>query len=121
MIAGEPKMLLGVRTVVYPAPALEVAKLWYTKVLSVEPYFDEPFYVGFSVGSFELGLVPDGTPGITGSQALWQVEDASIAFARLLQLGATQLEPITEVGGGILIASVIDPAGNRLGILQTPA
>lgn len=56
-------MLLGLRTVVYPVKDLAAAKEWYTKVLSQKPYFDQPFYAGFRVGGFELGLVPDGTPG----------------------------------------------------------
>ena len=63
-------MLLGLRTIIYPAPDLAKAKQWYSDVLGMQPYFDEPFYVGFSVGGFELGLIPDATPGITGSQAM---------------------------------------------------
>ena len=51
-------MLLGLRTVIYPAPDLAAAKRWFGAVLGVEPYFDEPFYVGFSVGGYELGSTP---------------------------------------------------------------
>jgi catechol 2,3-dioxygenase-like lactoylglutathione lyase family enzyme len=52
-------MFLGLRTVIYPAPDLAASKAWYTALLGVEPYFDEPFYVGFDVGGYELGLNPD--------------------------------------------------------------
>ena len=52
-------MFLGLRTVVYKVSDLGRAKAWYTKVLGIEPYFDEPFYVGFNVGGYELGLDPD--------------------------------------------------------------
>jgi predicted enzyme related to lactoylglutathione lyase len=113
-------MILGLRTAIYPAPDLAAAKRWYSQVLGQEPYFDEPFYVGFSVGGFELGLLPDGTPGTAGPQTLWGVADAGRAYARLLELGATALEPVAEVGGGIKVAAVKDPFGNRLGIIENP-
>ena len=114
-------MFLGLRTVAYPAPDLERAKNWYAEVLGVQPYFDEPFYVGFSVGGFELGLIPDATPGIVGAQSLWGVSDVDAVLARLLALGATPLEAVTDVGGGIRVAAVQDPFGNRLGIIQNPS
>ena len=66
-------MVLGLRTAIYPTRDLAAAKRWYTDMLGVAPYFDEPFYVGFSVGGFELGLLPDATPGTVGPQPLWGV------------------------------------------------
>ncbi|MGE0640137.1 MAG: VOC family protein [Thermoanaerobaculia bacterium] len=113
-------MILGLRTVVYPAPDLDRAKRWYAELLGIDPYFDQPFYVGFSVGGFELGLVPDGDPGVSGPQPLWGVADAVQAFDRLLELGATPLEPVTDVGDGIRAAAVRDPFGNRFGIIENP-
>ena len=113
-------MLLGLRTAIYPAPDLERARDWYMQVLGKAPYFDQPFYVGFSVGGFELGLLPDADPGIAGPQPLWGVENASAAYERLLALGATALEPVKDVGEGIKVAAVQDPFGNRLGIIENP-
>lgn len=113
-------MLLGLRTVIYPAPDLSAAKQWYSEVLGFQPYFDQPFYVGFAVGGFELGLVPDATPGISGAQPLWGVANAEAALARLIALGAKELEPLTDVGGNIRIAAVEDPFGNRFGIIENP-
>jgi len=113
-------MILGLRTAIYPVNDLEAAKAWYRQVLGQPPYFDEPFYVGFSVGGFELGLLPGGAPGVAGAQPLWGVENAEAAFARLLALGATSLEPVTEVGEGIKVAAVTDPFGNRFGIIENP-
>jgi predicted enzyme related to lactoylglutathione lyase len=113
-------MFLGLRTAIYPVNDLETAKRWYADVLGVAPYFDQPFYVGFSVGGFELGLIPDGVSGVNGPQPLWGVASAVDAFARLLALGATALEPVTEVGDGIKVAAVIDPFGNRLGVIENP-
>lgn len=113
-------MILGLRTVIYPAPDLAAAKLWYSKVLGQAPYFDEPFYVGFAVGGFELGLLPSAQPGTIGPQPLWGVTNIEVVYARLLELGAAVLEPVAEVGEGIKVAAVRDPFGNRLGIIENP-
>src|SRR5690606_6049854 len=69
----EETMIVGARTVAYPVGDLEAGNRWYAEVLGQAPYFDEPFYVGFNVGGFELGLVPDARPGTDGAQALWGV------------------------------------------------
>jgi predicted enzyme related to lactoylglutathione lyase len=114
-------MFLGLRTAIYPAPDLDAAKAWYSKVLQIVPYFDQPLYVGFSVGGFELGLLPDAQPGTQGPQPLWGVADIDAVFARLLELGATVIEPVANVGEGIKVAAVRDPFGNRLGIIENPS
>ena len=113
-------MILGLRTAIYPVKDIDTAKSWYEKVLNQQPYFDQPFYVGFAVGGFELGLVPDGQPGIAGPQPLWGVTNAAESLARLLELGALPLEAVTEVGEGIKEAAVVDPFGNRLAIIENP-
>lgn len=113
-------MILGLRTAIYPVNDLAAAKAWYSQVAGHAPYFDEPFYVGFSVGGFELGLIPDGAPGISGPQPLWGVDDIEQAFSMLLSIGAKELEPVTDVGGGIKVAAVEDPFGNRFGIIENP-
>jgi predicted enzyme related to lactoylglutathione lyase len=113
-------MLLGLRTAIYPVNDLDRAKAWYSTVIGHAPYFDQPFYVGFNVGGFELGLVPDGTPGTAGPQALWGVANAADSLARLTELGAEVLEAVQDVGEGIRVAAVRDPFGNRLGIIENP-
>ena len=113
-------MILGLRTAIYPAPDLDAAKRWYAKFLGQAPYFDQPFYVGFAVGGFELGLLPSAQPGTAGPQPLWGVDNIELVFAHLLELGATVLEPVAEVGEGIKVAAVRDPFGNRLGIIENP-
>ena len=113
-------MILGLRTAIYPVNDLAAAKAWYSQVLGQAPYFDQPFYVGFNVGGFELGLIPDGEPGVSGPQTLWGVADASAAFARLVELGATPLDAVGEVGDGIKVGAVTDPFGNRLGVIENP-
>ncbi len=113
-------MIQGLRTAIYPVSDLDAGKTWYTEVVGHAPYFDQPFYVGFAVGGFELGLIPDGTPGATGVQAYWGVEDAESELQRLIALGARVLEGVTEVGGGIKVATVEDPYGNALSIIENP-
>lgn len=112
--------MLGLRSVGYHVRDLAGARAWYTKVLGHRPYFDQPFYVGFAVGGFELGLVPDATPGDLGAQPLWGVDDIVAEMDRLLALGAAQREPVTEVGEGIKVAAVRDPFGNRFGLIENP-
>jgi predicted enzyme related to lactoylglutathione lyase len=113
-------MIQGLRTAIYATPDLAKGKHWYRQVLGRDPYFDEPFYVGFSIGGFELGLIPDGEPGIAGVQVYWGVADAAAELARLQALGAEVHEPVKEVGGGIKVASLKDPFGNLFSIIENP-
>jgi predicted enzyme related to lactoylglutathione lyase len=92
-------------------------------VLGEQPYFDQPFYVGFNVGGYELGLLPEKDAAAKRARAgvaYWGVEDAQAAYKRLVEMGASPLEEIQDVGGGILIGAVRDPFGNVLGIIQNP-
>ena len=113
----------GLRTVLYHAPDLDKAKAWYSRVLGIAPYFDQPFYVGFNVGGYELGLDPDASNtsgGAGGAVVYWGVADAGAALERLLSLGATERSGIQDVGEGIRVATVLDPFGNIFGIIQNP-
>src|SRR5262249_38259324 len=113
-------MIQGLRTVIYPTPDLARGKAWYSQVLGHAPYFDEPFYVGFSVGGFELGLIPDGVPASDGPVVYWGVADAAAELQRLTQLGGTVHEPVKDVGGGIKVAAVKDPVRNPFGATENP-
>lgn len=113
-------MIQGLRTAIYPVSDLAQAKAWYGAVLGLPPYFDEPFYVGYTVGGFELGLIPDGKPGTAGALAYWGVADAAAELARLQELGATVHGALKDVGGGIKVAAVLDPFGNAFGIIENP-
>jgi predicted enzyme related to lactoylglutathione lyase len=93
-------------------------KRWYTKVLGLAPYFDQPFYVGFNVGGYELGLLPDAEQATVG--VYWGVKDIVSAQARLLELGAQPRTEVTDVGEGIRTADVLDPFGNVFGIIENP-
>lgn len=113
-------MLQGLRTVIYPAPELKKATEWYTAVLGEKPYFEEPFYVGFDVGGYELGLQPERIPGTAGSIVYWGVDNIEEMWAKLMKLGATPDEEVTNVGGDIFVATVKDPFGNIFGIIRNP-
>src|SRR3954465_6736000 len=109
-------MVQGLRTVIYPVNDITKGKEWYAQVTGRAPYFDEPFYVGFSVGGFELGLIPDGTPSPDGSQAYWGVPDAAAELERLVGLGATVHEPVRGVGGGVKGGSGGGPLGHLVAV-----
>ena len=116
-------MLQGLRTVIYGVADIETAKTWYAKALGFAPYFDEPFYVGFNVGGYELGLDPNAQPvsrANAGVVAYWGVDNIAAEFARLLALGAKEHMAVREVGGGIYVATVLDPFGNIVGLIHNP-
>ena len=116
-------MFLGLRTAIHHVGDLDAAKDWYAEVLGFAPYFDEPFYVGFDVGGFELGLQPDESGASrtrTGVTVYWGVANADAALERLLELGAGENGGVQDVGDGIRVATVLDPFGNVLGIIENP-
>ena len=116
-------MPLGLRTTIYHVPDLERAKSFYAEAFEVEPYFDEPFYVGFDIGGYELGLDPDpssGSAGAGGSVAYWGVQPIADALAHFESVGASVVSPIQEVGGGIRVATLADPFGNQIGLIENP-
>jgi len=113
------RMFLGLRTVIYPAPDLPASKAWFTKIIGRDPYFDEPFYVGYEVGGYELGLNPNADVA-DGAVTYWGVPDADVAFAALLAAGAVQHSAVTEVGEGIRVGEVREAGGSVLGIIENP-
>ncbi|MEO1021521.1 MAG: VOC family protein [Bacteroidota bacterium] len=113
-------MLKGLRTVIYPAPDLQKAKGWYQDLLGYGPYFEEEYYVGFNVGGYELGLQPERAPGADGSILYWGVDSIYTAWDSLILKGASPHEEIMHVGGEVYVATLLDPFGNVLGIIQNP-
>lgn len=115
-------MIKGVRTVIYHVSNLQKAKEWYTEIFEKAPYFDEPYYVGFNIEGFELGLHPDNEGANFGNNtiAYWAVTDAHAVYKQLLEKGSIANEELRDVGGGILLGTVVDPAGNVFGIIENP-
>lgn len=119
----KPTTFLGLRTAIYFVADLERAKTWYASALGVEPYYDTPYYVGFNVGGFELGLHPANDkkkPGPGGVETYWGVASIAEAWSRLLAAGATAVDEPNDVGGGIQVAALADPFGNVLGLIENP-
>ena len=112
-------MFLGLRTIVYPAPDLDASRAWWTTVLGVPPYFDEPFYVGFNPGGYELGLDPAADPRL-GARTYWGVRDIEAEAAHLAATGAVVVEPVTEVGEGIKLGMFRNPAWHLIGLIENP-
>lgn len=114
--------MLGLRTTIYKVSDLTEAKSWYTKAFNIEPYFDEPFYVGFNIKGFELGLLPEEQQTLKGENILsyWGVEDIQNTYDQLIKLGATMHEAPNNVGGELMVASVYDPWNNIIGIIYNP-
>ncbi|MBS1510670.1 MAG: VOC family protein [Bacteroidetes bacterium] len=112
-------MFKKLRTVIYHVSDLQQAKEWYIKLTGNKPYFDEPFYVGFDFGGHELGLHPEETDGQGGNQSVsyWSVDDIEQTVTLFVANGANIHEPVTDVGGGIKAATVIDPWGNAVGFI----
>src|SRR5579859_1359284 len=111
----------GIRTVIYPVKDIAQAKTLYSKLLGVEPYMDQAYYVGFRVGDQEIGLDPNGhKQGMTGPVGYFHVSDMQQSLHALLDAGAHVQQEVKDVGGGKLIAWVKGADGNIIGLLQVP-
>jgi len=111
----------GIKIVLHPVSDLAAAKAVYAALLGVPPTADADYYVGFEAEGQHIGLLPGGGPqGMTSPVAYWQVADIEAKLAEVTAAGATVKEPARDVGGGRLVASVTDPDGNVLGLMQDP-
>jgi predicted enzyme related to lactoylglutathione lyase len=109
----------GIKTVLHPVSDLAKAKAVYTALLGIPPQHDSSYYVGYDTEGQHIGLVPGGGPGsMTSPVAYWHVPDIEAKLAEVTAAGATVKEPVRDVGGGRLVATVTDPDGNVLGLLQ---
>jgi predicted enzyme related to lactoylglutathione lyase len=116
-------MFLGLRTAAYYVSDIAKGREWYSSILGFAPYFDQPFYVGFNVGGYELGLQPrEAEPAnkAEGVVAYWGVDNAAAALKHLLERGATLHEDVQDVGENIKVAAVKDPFGNIFGVIENP-
>lgn len=109
----------GIKTIIYPVKDLAKAKAMFSGLAGVEPYADEAYYVGYKVAGQDVGLDPTGhRKGMTGAVAYWHVDDIRSSLQALLDAGAETQNDVSNVGGGRLIATVKDPDGNVIGLLQ---
>jgi predicted enzyme related to lactoylglutathione lyase len=113
----------GLRTCIYKVSDLNAATAWYTRAFGVAPYFNEPFYVGFNIAGYELGLQPDETHAAQKADnvvAYWGVNDLDEEYKHFIEAGAMTHEAPQEAGGDIRVATVKDPWGNVIGLIYNP-
>lgn len=112
--------VLGLRTIIYKVGDIQKAKAWYSNLFSIKPYFDQPFYVGFNVGGYELGLQPEDNPTtdkIEKAVTYWGVADIQKVYREFIELGALENEKPYKVDGEFMTATVKDPWGNIIGLI----
>jgi predicted enzyme related to lactoylglutathione lyase len=122
-MSDKKSLMLGLRTTIYTVENITKATEWYSKAFGAKPYFDEPFYVGFNIGGYELGLQPEERDKDLKTEnvlSYWGVEDIHHAYKHLIDLGATKHEEPNNVGGELMVASVYDPWNNIVGIIYNP-
>ncbi|MEM7487231.1 MAG: VOC family protein [Bacteroidota bacterium] len=116
-------IMKGLRTTIYKVNDIYSAKEWYSKAFNTTPYFDEPFYVGFNIGGYELGLQPESIPPKEKTKnviSYWGTDNIQETYSFLLSIGAKDNEAPSNVGGDIMTASVIDLWGNIIGLIYNP-
>ena len=113
-------MFKKLRTVIYHVEDLDDAKNWYKNITGTDPYFDQPFYVGFDINGCELGLDPDVNNIEAGNQsvAYWSVDNIEAVVEKLTENNASVISAITEIGDGIKVAVLKDPFGNAIGLIE---
>lgn len=113
---------LGIRTVICKVADIEKAKQRYTNAFHTRPYFDMPFYVGFNIAGYELGLQPDVNNEMKSEnvELYWGVTDVHKSYDRFISLGATSHNPPQNVGEEIIVATVKDPWDNIIGLIYNP-
>ena len=109
-----------VSLIVYPAADLTTAKRFFRELTGTDPYVEGPQYVGYKSGDMEIGLVPNGDKREPGALAYWAVSDIAASVKALVAAGGTVVQEITDVGYGMLVASVKDPNGATVGLRQQP-
>ena len=109
--------LLGIRTVIYPAPDLAAAKAATTALLGIEPYFDQPFYVGYEAAGYEFGLDPNADPAV-GPVTYWGVPDLQAALDELAARGIAG--EAVDTGDEIRVATVVVAGLGSVGLIQNP-
>ena len=115
--------MLGLQTTIYKVGDIQKATEWYSKAFATAPYYNEPYYVGFNIQGYELGLQPEENPTLDKTESVvsyWGVENIQETFGRLIELGATENEKPYNVGGDVMTATVKDPFGNVIGLIYNP-
>ena len=68
----------------------------------------------------EIGLVPNADGREPSGLAYWTVSDIAASLKALVDAGGTVAQDVTDVGYGLLVASIKDPNGVTVGLRQFP-
>jgi predicted enzyme related to lactoylglutathione lyase len=109
-----------VSLIVYSAEDLAAAKRFFRELIGADPYVDSPQYVGYKSGDMEIRLVPSAGKSVSQALAYWTVGDIAASVKGLLAAGGTVVQDITDVGYGLLVATVKDSNGATVGLRQSP-
>lgn len=112
--------ILGLRTAIYKVNNIKEAKEWYSKVFQTTPYFDEPYYVGFNIWGYELGIQAEETPKGENIAVFWGVNDIQSSYQHFIDCWAKEEEKPMNVGGEIMVATIKDPWNNLIGLIYNP-
>jgi len=115
--------MLWLRSCIFQSDDIKKVSDWYEIALNSKPYFENENYIGFDIGGYELGIFrreSDYLQKWNTVEIYWGVEDAQWELDRLVWLGASPKDLPTDVGAGIIMASVIDPFGNFFGLIYNP-
>ena len=104
--------------IIYTVGDLTAAKTIHATLLGTEPHTDSPYYVGFNVGGFEVGLAPRSEDRPKPPVAHVRVADIEAALEAVQRAGATLVDEPRDVGGGTRVATVADPDGTLLGLIE---
>ncbi|WP_452599285.1 VOC family protein [Pontimicrobium sp. MEBiC01747] len=122
-MSNKASFMVGLRTTIYMVTDIKKATEWYSEAFFVKPYFNEPFYVGFNIKGYELGLQQEERDSSTKTEnvfSYWGVEDINKAYQHFIDIGATKHEAPNDVGGDIMVASLYDPWNNIIGLIYNP-
>ena len=106
--------------ILYPVADFDDAKKFFRELTGADPYVDSAQYVGFKNGETEIGLVSKS--GRPNAEALvyWAVDDIAASIKSLQSAGGVVVQEITDVGYGMLVASIKDANGVTVGLRQPP-
>ena len=109
--------ILGLATVIFPTADLQASKAWWVQALGKQPYFDEPFYVGFELNGYELGINP-GAAIEDGPVSYLRTDNIVRAFSDFIDMGCTIVGGISSVGEGIRVGELRNPEGFVFGVIE---
>lgn len=103
----------AIRSLVVPVSDIDKTKAVYNALLGT-PHTDQPYYVGYNVDGFEVGLTPGDVA--EGPVAYADVDDLDATRATLLAAGATERSAPRQVGPESRVCVLADADGNPIGL-----